>query len=249
MKLLVSGEGPSDIGACNNAQGVCMDSAFLPGPMTIWLKRLLETLLQYDILTVPEAVVCVSEKALAVEAKLASGRMQRLRGKNKPPETSWYFSNAMQLGLMAKKLMGLDTGPLMAVLFRDADGTRSAPGQLWQTKWDSMTNGFQAAEFDFGVPMLPKPKSEVWLLCAGQMGRHSHAGLESISGNDDAPKSAKKQWDAMIGSPQTAAQEAEWCADHPTDWQNLLSMPSFKAFYERFDHVAKAILQPGRAVV
>lgn len=50
MKLLVSGEGPSDIGTCNNAQGVCRDGAFSPVPMTVWLIRLWETLLDYSLL-------------------------------------------------------------------------------------------------------------------------------------------------------------------------------------------------------
>jgi hypothetical protein len=53
-----------------------------------------------------------------------------------------YFSNAQQLALMAQELASDHEVPVMAVLFRDADGTRSALGQMWQTKWDSMVNGF-----------------------------------------------------------------------------------------------------------
>lgn len=244
MRLLVSGEGPSDIGACNNAQGVCMDGAFSPGPMTIWLKRLLEVLLYCDISTIPEAIVYVSEKKLANEAKKTSGRVQRLRGKNKAPETGWYYSNAMQLGLMAKKFMGLDGEPLMAVLFRDADGTRSAPGQHWQIKWDSMVRGFQAADFDFGVPMLPKPKSEAWLLCATKQGNHSHAALEGISGNDSSPNSAKAQLDVALGEHKSAAELSDWCQENPIDWRQLKTMPSFSAFLDRFHVVVQSILRP-----
>ena len=53
MKLLVSGEGPSDIGACNNSQGQCSAADFNPGPMTVWLARLWEALLDYNLLDVP----------------------------------------------------------------------------------------------------------------------------------------------------------------------------------------------------
>lgn len=242
MKLLISGEGPSDLGACNNAQGECCDSDFNRGPMAVWLARLWESLLHYNLLDTPEAVLYVSENALAKKAKSSGKRMQSLRGKKQAAETGLYFVNAEHLGLMAKQLAANDAVPVMAVLFRDADGTRSAPGQMWQTKLDSMVNGFAAAAFDFGVPMLPKLKSEAWLLCAGQMARHSHAALENISGNDKSPNSAKDHWDHFMGTPQTAAQEAEWCATHPSDWQNLLTMPSFKAFYDRFQEVANAIL-------
>jgi len=156
MKLLISGEGPSDIGTCNNAQGVCMDGAFFPGPMAVWLTRLWEALAGYDLLTTPGAIVFVSETALAQDAKQSPGRMQALRGKDKQAETGLYFSNTKQLGLRAKALSRDDDVPVMAILFRDTDGTRSAPGQLWRTKWDSMLAGFKAAGFDFGVPMLPK---------------------------------------------------------------------------------------------
>lgn len=247
MKLLISGEDPSDLGACNNAQSQCFDGDFNRGPMVVWLARLWENLLSYNLLDTPEAVVYVSEKALAQKAKTSPQRMKRQRGKKQEAETSLFFSNAHHLGCMAQQLSASNETPVMAVLFRDADSTRSAPGQMWQTKWNSIIDGFASVAFDFGVPMLPKPKSEAWLLCAGQKGAHSHARLEAIPGNDDAPNSAKDQWDVLMGSPQTAADEAEWCVDHPDDWQKLLTMPSFKAFYDRFHQVATSILHPAGA--
>ena len=46
MLLLVSGEGPSDIGTnAPGAQGI----EFVPGPMTILLDRLIEQVLQYSL--------------------------------------------------------------------------------------------------------------------------------------------------------------------------------------------------------
>lgn len=248
MRLLVSGEGPTDLGSCNNAQGQCSDEYFNRGPMVVWLARLWEALLHYNLLDIPEAVLFVSETALDQQSKQAGKRMQPLRGKKQATETGLYFSNARQLGLMAKQLAADGQVPVMAVLFRDADGTRSAPGQLWQTKWDSILNGFSAATFDFGVPMLPKPKSEAWLLCAGKTARHSHEGLEAISGNDDSPHSAKKQLDEFFGGHQAAHQLADWCQENPTDWSNLLTMPSFRAFFERFQEVATSLLRPKGAM-
>lgn len=248
MRLLVSGEGPTDLGSCNNAQGQCSDEYFNRGPMVVWLARLWEALLHYNLLDIPEAVVFVSETALDQQSKQAGKRMQPLRGKKQVAETGLYFSNARQLGLMAKQLAADGQVPVMAVLFRDADGTRSAPGQLWQTKWDSILNGFSAAPFDFGVPMLPMPKSEAWLLCAGKTARHSHESLEAISGNDDSPHSAKKQLDEFFGGHRAADQLADWCQENPTDWSNLLTMPSFRAFFERFQEVATSLLRPKGAV-
>lgn len=249
MKLLISGEGPSDLGACNNAQGQCSDGDFNRGPMAVWLARLWVARLDCNLLDTPEAVVYVTEKALSQKAKESGARMQRQRGKKQAAETGLYFSNAQQLGLIAQQLAGDHADTVMAVLFRDADGTRSAKGQLWQSKWDSMVNGFASVAFKFGVPMLPKPKAEAWLLCAGQTAMHSHAALEDISGKDNSPNSAKKQWNAFMGSPQTAAQEALWCAENPADWENMRTMPSFKAFFDHFHEVASAILRPRKVAV
>ena len=247
MRLIVSGEGPSDMGACNNAQGVCYDGDFSPGPMVVWLARLWGALLNYDLLATPESVIYVSEKTLAQEAKQSAGRMQPLRGTHREAETGLYYSNAKQLGVIAKKWQAMADSPVMAVLFRDADGTRSAPGQLWKAKCKSMADGFRAADFEFGVPMLPKPKSEAWLLSTTNPGDHSHEALENISGNDNSPNSAKSQLDRAFGGYQSAAQLAEWCQDHPESWEQLQTMPSFKAFFDRFHEVAGLILRPAAA--
>ena len=244
MRLIVSGEGPSDIGACSNAQGRCSDDDFSPGPMMIWLQRLWAALLNYELLTIPEAVIFVSETALNQASKQGGGRMQRFRGRSKAAETNMYYSNAKQLGLMAKALETPDGPPLMAVLLRDTDGTRSAPGQLWNTKWQSMLDGFKDADFEFGVPMVPKPKSEAWLLSTTRQTNHSHEAVENITGNDNSPNSAKSQIEQAFGGYQSAAQLAEWCQDHPQFWEQLQTMPSFKAFFDRFHVVADLILRP-----
>ena len=213
----------------------------------IWLQRLWAALLNYELLNFPGGVIFVSETALKQASKQGGGRMQRLRGVNKPAETGLYFSNAKQLGLKALELQGADDAPIMAVLFRDADGTRSAPGQLWSAKWQSMLDGFSAADFGCGVPMLPKPKSEAWLLSTTKPGDHSHEALENISGNDNSPNSAKSQLDHAFGGHQSTAQLSEWCQDHPESWEQLQTMPSFKAFFDRFHAVADLILRPAAA--
>jgi len=75
MKLLISGEGPSDLGVCNNAQGQCSDGDFNRGPMAVWLARLWEAMLDYNLLDTPEAVVYVTETTLAQKAKESGARM------------------------------------------------------------------------------------------------------------------------------------------------------------------------------
>lgn len=42
MILLLSGEGPSDIGSCMAATGECEGEDFRPGPMALLIDRLVE---------------------------------------------------------------------------------------------------------------------------------------------------------------------------------------------------------------
>ena len=53
---------------------------------------------------------------------------------------------------------------VVAVLFRDAD-TATAGRGTWAEKRQSMLDGFAEEGFARGVPMIPKPTSEAWLLC------------------------------------------------------------------------------------
>lgn len=67
-----------------------------------------------------------------------------LRGKKRRPETSYYYRNARGLAKAAAAL-GADSDDLIvAVLFRDADGTQSAGRGDWRSEWQSMLDGFAA---------------------------------------------------------------------------------------------------------
>lgn len=101
MRLIVSGEGTSDLGACNNAQGQCSGEFFDPGPMAVWLARLWEALLHYNLLDIPDAVLFVSETALAQQTKQAGKRMHPLRG-NQPAAAEG------RLGMIVSRKSGLD---------------------------------------------------------------------------------------------------------------------------------------------
>ena len=118
----------------------------------------------------------------------------------------------------------------MAVLFRDSDGTGISPRDDWEQKVDSMVNGFSRAGFDRGVPMVPRPKSEAWLLCALKDPPYQHcARLEDESGNDNSPNSLKRQLAALIGHEPGAEEQSGWVRDGRVD-PDRLNLPSFQAF-------------------
>ena len=116
-------------------------------------------------------------------------------------ETAFFFDNARTLARIAKELVTSSNENVGAVLFRDADGTNSGDRSQRDDKVKSMVTGFQTEDFDFGVPMVPKPKSEAWLMCALQGHPYQNCErLEEMSGNDDSPRSAKKQLAAALAA-------------------------------------------------
>lgn len=241
MILVLSGEGPSDIGCCTNAQGRCSDDDFQPGPLAVLLQKLISSALAAP----PDAIEFVSKARLvdlAAERK-KDKRSMSFPGKKHGLETGYFHINAWMLGHASLKIEIEAGKPAVAVLFRDHDKMRSDPPALWLQKWKSMLDGFHRAEFSRGVPMLPNPKSEAWLLCAAKKQPFLHcAKLEDVPGNDDAPNSAKAQLANALGSEKSAVELAEWMRGINFNAAAASAMPSFAAFHDRLQLVLGEML-------
>ncbi len=241
MLLILTGEGPSDIGACKGPIGFCRNGDFQPGPMVLLVDQIVSERLNYSVLgDTPDCVFYVDESRLV--QKIAEIKQQRknlfLSGKKKDQETGYYFNNARAFGLIALELEGEvdDVGP--AVFFRDSDGTRSTPSADWSAKWGSIEEGFRRAKNPRGIPMLPKPTSEAWLLCAAQEHPYQNCDqFEDLPGNQASPNHPKKELDKVFGAHKSAAELCNWLSDKPLDLDRASSMPSFRRFRERLNTV------------
>lgn len=232
MLILVSGEGPTDMGQCSG-ESPTGEAAFTPGPMAWLVDQIGEVSEGYSFLA-SDLMCCVSEQTLARRSKALSP--PSLPGRKRGKETAYYFRNARALALTAGELAVTSRQAVVAVLFRDADGTQSAGRGDWQAKWDSMIKGFDYEHFAGGVPMIPKPKSEAWMLCAlktAQPYQHCEA-LEFESGNDKAPRSLKAQLADALGEKPSAAGLAELVRSGRVD-AGKIEMPSFTAFKVRLE--------------
>jgi hypothetical protein len=250
MMVILSGEGKTDFGQCINGQGICSGDDYQLGAMAVLVDQMLEQKIGYSLReTTPEALHFVSESALVSLGKQRKGRQISLTSKTRGHETSYFYINAWMLGQFAldKEISCEDKA--IAVLFRDCDGTRSSKAGLWNLKWQSMMDGFKSAEFSRGVPMLPKPKSEAWLICAAQNPPYQYCeALENLSGNDDSPNSAKKQLDAIFGEHKSAEALCDWLEEKPFDF-NAFEMPSFNAFKDKLNDVLRDICGTKQAII
>jgi len=242
MLLMLSGEGSGDIGICLAPVGICEGVAFRPGPMGLLVDKLVEPIWGCSPLA-SGLFVYVSEGELERYCK-EHIRGFALPGKDRPLETAYYYKNARGLGRWAKERAITDGNKVGAVLFRDSDGTRSTPATEWKAKVESMENGFIAEEFDFGVAMVPRPKSEAWLLCALKAQPYQHCDLlEEEPGNDASPNNLKKQVDAALDAVGRTTSDLPSMVEDGTIAASLIDMPSYNPFRDRMRDVATRMLQ------
>lgn len=239
MILMLSGEGKSDIG--HRVPGES-SMVYEPGPMAWIVDRLAEKCINYSLLDLQdqgaECVQFVSESELTEPDR--PGPML-MRGLKRGRETGLFTRNAQVLGRLAKDLAHNRQDDVIAILFRDADKTNACNAGTWEEKRWSIENGFALAEFRNGVPMVPRPKSEAWLLCALKNPPYQYCNaLEEASGNDDSPRSLKKQLAAVMGHDPTVQEQADWVRTGRID-PECIEMPSFTAFRKALnralDHV------------
>ncbi len=108
--------------------------------------------------------------------------------------TGLFLVNAVALAKIAKEKSKELDEEVIAILFRDSDGTNSDNKSLWKDKLESINRGFQIESFSQGIAMIPKPKSESWLICALQKDKYQNCKkLENRSGNDNSPNNLKDE--------------------------------------------------------
>lgn len=231
MHLLLSGEGPGDIGTCYPAADHCTAAQFQPGPMAWFVDQLVEVFQGYEFSHLGNACVTyLSESYLANNKPDRSRKSMSIPGKKSPKETHYYYANARALAIAAKHKAAELGDAVIAVLFRDGDGTASAGRGQWCEKRQSMIAGFQAEAFELGVPMIPKPKSEAWLLCAVKQNPYQHCNLlEAESGNDRGINPLKDQLGAALATQTSTQQLNQRVISREIDAQRI-DMNSFNEF-------------------
>ena len=86
------------------------------------------------------------------------------------------------------------------------------------------------AYYQFGVPMLPNPKSEAWLLCASKEPPYVNClHLEDESGNDTSSNPLKEQLQNALGGTYDNKRMTEWILNGSLDTDRI-DMPSFCCF-------------------
>jgi hypothetical protein len=241
MFFLLSGEGPTDLGRSRSEVPIALGENFEPGPMAIIVSQIVEKCHGYSPL-VSQVCGFVSEAQIIIAAARIKGRRRLgLPGRKREGETGYFYSNARVLARIAIDLSTSRSDDVVAVFFRDADGSASAGRGNWDAKRQSMLVGFAAEGFAFGVPMIPKPKSEAWFICALKASPYQGCDpLEDRSGNDDSPNSLKSELETILGRPPQRDEASlrellnSFVENGTIDFERI-TMPSFRAFRRRLE--------------
>lgn len=145
------------------------------------------------------------------------------------------------LGELAVELETAHQDHSIAVLHRDSDDRAGGPHDGWDQKFKSMRDGFARARYAGGVPMLPRPISEAWLLCAARPAMPNCAPLEDESASNRSPRPLKQQLDEAFGEHHDAQALAEWI-DGAFEPVKANTMPSFARFCEALDGAVASLL-------
>ena len=224
MHLVLSGEGNSDIGKLSYKI-----EEFIPAPMYYLIDKVIEQKLGFSFYELtPDLITFIPKnKLIDIQKKFISFPS---KGKNK--ETALFFKNARTLAMIAReKAKELDDEDVIAILFRDSDGTVSTIKGMWDKKIQSIEKGFNFENFNRGVAMMPNPKSEVWLLCALKNKYLNCSDLENRSGNDNSPNNLKDELEHFGISYEETNKINDMIKDGSIDIDKI-DMPSFRYFVD-----------------
>ncbi|MGL4594959.1 MAG: hypothetical protein ACRCUY_09550 [Thermoguttaceae bacterium] len=236
LLFLLSGEGSTDIGTTETPE--IIGDTFHEGPLTHLIRQ---------ILPVNESSECVfrfvSRKVLEHVGKTArESKKIRRRSKDGEKGNVYFFFNAAYLGIVALQKQKDENVPVVAIFFKDSDGTRAKSGD-WQGKYDSVIAGFDAANFTRGVPMLAKPISEAWFLCAIYRKREPHPeekfhSLEDTTFGDvnESKHQLKGELEKVLKEKPTRELLNDKIQNGEIDFQHI-NLPSFNQFKQRLEKV------------
>lgn len=232
MKFVLSGEGPTDIGKIDYAT-----QSFDPGPMAYFIDEVVRNKIGFSLLethcTGGNAIHFVPKKDLA---NTEVHRRTVFPGKKSPQGTAYFTKNSLALGLKATCIANETGSPTIAVLFKDADPTRSHDD--YEEKWASMMSGFKRAGFDNGVPMIPRQIMEAWLLDSIDWQGESHPDFDTVTGGRHSARPYKEQLAELVG-PTSQHNLVDRVCDGTFD-QSRITVESYKRFKARLENVLES---------
>lgn len=233
MILFVSGEGATDLGKREWDERREQEE-LLWGPMGFLLEHCVRKIKgrswendHFEFVDKRELILKVKKGAMAIPSP------------QRPAGTLYFQEHARRLGEYARVWMreqGREKEDSIAILFRDADGNSENKRVIWQKKRDSIVQGFHLSGFQRGVPMIPKPSSEAWLLALFADSLKQAREREKTTDR----KKLKREWNTLCTQyvpkvPTESDALRIWLDQNKKTLrcEHLQNLESFRDFFER----------------
>ena len=227
MYFVIIGEGTNDIACTSDGR---------EGRFVSVLRKLYEEIALDDF-----GFISVTKGDLANKLPHSAGHKVEIRGlKRKAADLLYKERAARALALIAKSKKA-EFGEVGAVYFSDLDYTRSEVSNshlYYEYVVKAVEKGFANADgYKLGIPMIPRVRSESWLLC-----RYQDAPYQDCTSYEEMPVN-----DRSYSSGKTALAKYFRCSideiySHidfdDIDWERVKA-PSFLFFRRRFRHVVE----------
>ena len=229
IRFLVSGEGGSDVGVTTDA----------PGPLVSAIRHVVEINVGEEL-----EYAIVSRKDLQEKARPKNGhdrKKLRLRGARQENGKVVY----MRAKAKALALLAGDEPERGAILFSDCDYTHGEVSPSMTKKFfldlvRAMEAGFHDAnEFRYGVPMVPRPRSESWFLCHYQRDPYTKT-YEDLPANDSSGGDGKHLLARFFNCNATVPEIYSHINPDEVNWGRI-NASSFLFFITRLQNVAERL--------
>ena len=140
IEIVISGEGNSDVGHRD-----MRSSQFVWGPITHLTHNILYFFHKYDVQFHFRPRYELKRYPITLKGKKKKEKLSAGKG---------HSNLAYKLACIAQ-----EKDAHLAILMRDADN------RTFKEVYEEIEGGFEAAKFERGVPAVPVPKSEAWLIC------------------------------------------------------------------------------------
>lgn len=129
------------------------------------------------------------------------------------------------------------------IYFHDLDAnTKASVDEIYNDSMNAMNEGFDSVSFPHGVPMIPKTRSESWLLCLlDSDGGVNKRYFEDLPMSDKSPNSGKKVLAAVLDVSEDESYSRIEEKRDTFDWIGLQA-PSFLVFRDRLKTVSAKLL-------
>lgn len=221
MHLVLSGEGNSDIGKLSYE-----NNSFVPAPMYYLIDKIFENKFNYSFYeATPDEITFIPKSKLIEICK----SMKSFAGKKREKETALFYKNAKGLSQIANEEATKRDDDVIAILFRDSDI------HFHDKKIESVEYAFKQEKIN-GVAMIPKPKSEAWLICTLKDSKYQNCEqLENRSGNDDSPNNLKDELKEILESMDKEYYDINDMIKNNEIEIDKINIPSFNYFVEKLE--------------